>query len=208
MEATDYQVLWDLIHSLVDEQKKEQQQQQYQQQQQRIEALEEEVRDLRAQLQQQQQQWQASLPLRPRPAEVQEDATSAPPASVEADMAESSADPAPATTTTTTTTELVPVPPPAEERRCFVCGSLDHIKKNCPKRRRAMGAMGANTPFPGEGKKFIIIIIIMGALRPVVNLPCGSLFVSKRLIIIIIQLYSPSICFATIASFFQYLLLV
>ncbi|KAL6825665.1 hypothetical protein J3E69DRAFT_366251 [Trichoderma sp. SZMC 28015] len=130
MEATDYQVLWDLIHSLVDEQKKEQQQQQqqYQQQQQRIEALEEEVRDLRAQLQQQQQQWQASLPLRPRPAEVQEDATSAPPASVEADMAESSADLAPATTTsttTTTTTELVPVPPPAEERRCFLLLHID-----------------------------------------------------------------------------------
>ncbi|KAL7800997.1 hypothetical protein V8C43DRAFT_302201 [Trichoderma afarasin] len=148
MPATDYQVLWDTIHSLVDEQKK------------RIDALEEEVRGLRAQLQQQQQQQQqyqqqqqrigalekeANLPLRVRPAEVQEDATSAPPASVEADMAESSADPAPATSTSTSTsTEVAVVPAAAAERRCFVCGSLDHIKKNCPKRRRAEPGHGGH----------------------------------------------------------------
>ncbi|KAM6487557.1 hypothetical protein HDV62DRAFT_386183 [Trichoderma sp. SZMC 28011] len=168
MPATDYQVLWDTIHSLVDEQKKEQQQQQqqqqyqqqYQQQQQRIEALEEEVRGLRAQLQQQQQEWRANLPLRLRPAEGQEDATSAPPPPAEADMAESSADPAPATTTSTTSTEVdVVSAPPAEaaERRCFVCGSLDHIKKNCPKRRRAEPGHrghGGQYAFARGGQKF------------------------------------------------------
>ncbi|KAL6819060.1 hypothetical protein V8C40DRAFT_268640 [Trichoderma camerunense] len=155
MAASDYDVLWDTMHSHREEHQKQQQQQQ-----QLIEELQREVRDLKAQLQQQQQEWQAVLPLRPRPAEVQEDATSAPPASVEADMAESSADPAPATTTstTTTTTELVPVPRPAEaaERRCFVCGSLDHIKKNCPKRRRAEpghGGHGGQYAFSRGGQK-------------------------------------------------------
>ncbi|KKO96873.1 hypothetical protein THAR02_11022 [Trichoderma harzianum] len=132
MAVTDFQILWDTIHSVVDEQKK------------RIDALEKEVRDLRAQLQQQQQEWQAVLPLRPRPAEVQEDATSAPPASVEADMAESSADPAPAatTTTTTTTTEVavVSAPPAAAGQKrpigaCYGCGEPGHVKRHCPKRR-------------------------------------------------------------------------
>ncbi|KAH0522681.1 hypothetical protein TsFJ059_006490 [Trichoderma semiorbis] len=92
MPASDFQILWDTIHSVVDEQKK------------RIDALEEEVRDLRALQQQQQQEWQAVLPLRPRPAEVQEDATSAPPPSAEADLAQREVDPAPATTTSSTTT--------------------------------------------------------------------------------------------------------
>ncbi|KAL6803212.1 hypothetical protein GGI42DRAFT_353371 [Trichoderma sp. SZMC 28013] len=130
--ATDYQVLWDTIHSLVDEQKE------------RIDALEKEVRDLKAQLQQQQQQRQTTLPR--RPAAAQEDASSAPPAPVVAVMAESSADPAPATTTTTTatttSTEVAVLPAPtaaaaaAAQKRpgappvCYGCGEPGHVDKS------------------------------------------------------------------------------